>query len=256
MHDDALIYFGGDIKAQGEGKFAGYAVRFGSPKDSDCQGDYFAPDTDFWNNTTVGVVYHHGIGLKGDDLAPKFGKRRIADAVLSRDEIGIKCEGTLDLSDPDKAALYERICRGEMGFSSGSAERLVAREMVAGKTKITAWPLLEISITPRPVEPRNRVVAMKALYEAEAGGAVAASLVDRTEALVADAEELVALYAKAADQRIAEGRSLSERKRSEIKALSDRLADIYRRTGEGPAEQLRAELARRLLARRIGVQHG
>jgi hypothetical protein len=256
MHNDALIYFGGDIKADGEGKFSGYAVRWGSPKDADVQGDFFAPDTDFWGNTSAGVVYHHGIGLKGDALAPKFGKQRLTDVSLDRDEIGLKCSGALDLTNPDKAELYDRITKGEMGFSSGSVERLVAREMVAGKTKITAWPIIEVSITPKPVEPRNRVYAMKALTEAEAGPAVAASLVDSTEALVADARKLVALYGKAADQRLTAGRHLSERKRSAIKALADQLAEIHRRTGSGPADELRAELARTLLARRIGANHG
>lgn len=256
-NDDALIYFGGDIKAEGEGKFGGYIVRWGSPGDADPQGEFFHPGTDFWGKTTADVAYHHGIGLKGDGLAARFGRRRITTASIKADEIGLWAGGALDVADPDQAALYERIQKGEMGFSSGSAERFVIKAMESGKARIDAWPLFEVSITPRPVEPRNRVVAMKALAdEAEAGEAVAATLVDRAEALVADAEDIVALFAKAADQRRGEGRSLSERKREAVKALRVSLDDIYLSTAPMPTHERLAALKRKLLAARIGAKNG
>ena len=257
--DEALVYFGGDIKAEGEGKFGGYVVRWGSPQDADQQGDYFTPETDFWGDISpcAGIVYHHGIGLKGDPLARRLHKRRVGKACMKSDAIGLRAEGLLsDLADPDIADLYRRIEAGEMGFSSGSVERLVARKAVAGKAEITSWPIIEVSITPKPVEPRNRVYAMKALIEAEAGEAVAATLVDRAEALVADAEDIVALFAKAADQRQGEGRSLSERKREAVKALRVSLDDIYLSTAPMPTHERLAALKRKLLAARIGAKNG
>jgi hypothetical protein len=259
MNDEALICFGDDIKATGDGKFGGYVVRWGSPADTDVQGEYFTPETDFWGDISpcAGVVYHHGIGIKGDPLAAKLHKRRVGKACMKADEIGLKVEGSMaDMSDPDLTALYQRIMDDEMGFSSGSVERLVARKAVKGKAEITTWPIIEISITPKPVEPRNRVYAMKALIEAEAGEAVAATLVDRAEALVADAEEIVALFAKAADQRRGEGRNLSERKREAVKALRVSLDDIYLSTAPMPTHERLAALRRKVLAARIGVQNG
>jgi HK97 family phage prohead protease len=255
-NDDTLICYGGDIKAEGEGKFGGYVVRWGSPQDADRQGEFFHPGTDFWGKTTAGLAYHHGIGLKGDDLAGRFGKRKIADVSLKADDVGLRAEGMLNLDDPDEARLYERIKAGEMGFSSGSADRFVARAAEGGKRRIDAWPLFEVSVTPRPVDPRNRAVAIKALIEAEAGEAVAATLVDRAEALVADAEEVVALFAKAADQRQGEGRNLSERKRDAVKALRVSLDDIYLATAPMPTRERLAALKRKLLAARIGAQNG
>lgn len=254
MTDDGLIYFGGDVKANGAGKFGGYVVRWGSPDDADRQGDYFTPATDFWADITpcYGAVYHHGIGIKGDPLADRLKKRKTAKVCTKADDIGLWGEGVLDLADPDAAALYDRISKGEIGFSSGSVERLVTRKAVKGKTEITQWPLIEISLTPRPVEPRNKVVAIKALYEAEASEVATASLVDRAEALVADAEEVVALFAKAASQRQSEGRTLSDRKREAVKALSVSLKDIYDVTNPVPVEERRAALRRKLLALRIG----
>ncbi len=257
--DEALICFGDDIKATGDGKFGGYVVRWGSPDDADRQGEYFTPETDFWGDISpcAGVVYHHGIGIKGDDLAGRLNKKRVGKACMVADAIGLRAEGSLsDPADPDAAALYRRIEAGEMGFSSGSVERLVSRRRIAGKAEITAWPIIEISITPKPVEPRNRVYAMKALVEAEAGEAVAATLVDRAEALVADAEDIVALFAKAADQRRGEGRSLSERKREAVKALRVSLDDIYLSTAPMPTHERLAALKRKLLAARIGAKNG
>jgi len=74
--------------------------------------------------------------------------------------------------------------------------------------------------------------------------------------LVADAEDIVALFAKAADQRRGEGRSLSERKREAVKALRVSLDDIYLSTAPMPTHERLAALKRKLLAARIGAKNG
>lgn len=259
--DDTVIYYGGEIKAVGEGKFGGYVVRWGSPSDADQQGDFFTPSTDFWGVQNAGVVYHHAIGIKGDPLASAFGKRRITNVTMTPDDQGLWAEGSLDLSSANESRLYDQIQNGLIGFSSGSASRLVSRKAVGGKTEITAWPIIEVSITPKPVEPRNRVFAMKAIIEAEAGVTGAVKLVDRTEALVADAEEIEARYGKIIDQRRASGRAVSSGKREAIKALRDRLdslgvalSELVEIAEPRPKVDLRDELRRRLLADRIASE--
>lgn len=265
--DESLVYFGGDVKATGAGRFAGHVVRWGSPDDVDVQNDYFTPETDFWTDVKacVAVVYHHGLDLKGDDRAAALRKRRLGKVRVRPDAVGLYGEGELDLAHPAAKSLYRDIEAGRIGFSSGSVDRLVMREEVRGKNRITQWPLIEVSLTPKPVEPRNRVYAVKALYGPAPGAAVAATLDARAEALVADAEAYVALIAKAHDQRRAEGRGLSRRKREAVKSLAEALGRIHAAGEPGPARSFAttpisstttttgrvADLRRRLLLDRI-----
>jgi hypothetical protein len=274
--DETVCYPGGEIKALGDGWVGGLAVPFGSPATADPQGDFFTPSTDLGLDITnrVRTVFHHG-------LTAKHRSRRFGIAEMEIKADGVHARTRLDLSDPDAAHLYSEAEAGRLFHSSGSVDRLVTRRPVDGKSEILTWPLIEISLTPTPVDRRNRVLAIKALIDGEAkaaddpdpdpdamaeadesgacptcngpaasmacaaghqykprtpaakaaldtetpdeGGAVAApSLVERTEALVAEAEVIRGLYADAIKSRAAEGRPLSEPKRAAIREVVER----------------------------------
>lgn len=226
--DTTLIYPGGDVKALGGGRVAGYLVRFNAV---DVQGDVFLPSTDFGLDvaTKSRVVYDHG--LRRDDLGRMIGNARIGTAELSQRPDGIYAEATLDTSKPAVKSLYDRIEAGGIGWSSGSVDRLVVREASQENPRVRAvksWPLIEATLTPIPVDPNNRAVAIKALVESP--DVVAASLVERSERLVADAAEVVALYDRAVKSRKAEGRNLSEPKRVALVQAADALAELVRAT--------------------------
>lgn len=239
MTDQTLIYFGGDVKALGGGKVGGYVLRFGTPDTADIQGDFFAKDGDYGLDisTKARIVYHHG-------LTKAYGARRFGVANLSVTDEGIWGEGTIN--EPN---IYADIVAGKIGWSSGSVDRLTSRKEVKGKSQITSWPLIEVSLTPHPVDRRNRAIAIKALSSVhyseptdvcghrnnesshihqitEQGPVARPSLLDRSARLVADATELYALYLDAANQRRSEGRLLSPSKRAECKALAECLGRL------------------------------
>jgi phage head maturation protease len=246
--DRSLIYPGDPVKALGSGRVAGYLVRYGSPDSHDVQGDFFTPTTDFGLDvsTRARVVYHHGIGR--DALGSTLGRKRIGTVELRAQADGLWAEGSLDLSVKGVDQLYADIEAGKVGWSSGSVDRLVERaDIKSGVREVRQWPIIEASLSYTPVDPRNRAVAIKSLTE----GPVAGSLVERSERLVADAEELAGLYAKAADQRQADGRSLSGPKREALRELADAFDTLYDRSVPRPTPEQVVALQRRLLASRI-----
>ena len=159
LDDDTLIWFGGDVKALGSGLVGGPVVQFGSPSTADRQGDYFTANTDYGLDvsTKSRVVYHHGMG--------KYGPKKFGVADLKADRYAIWAEAQLDMSDADAKALYEAVESGKIGWSSGSVERLVRRQDVKGTSEILSWPLIEVSLTPTPVDKRNKAVAIKAMMD-------------------------------------------------------------------------------------------
>jgi len=249
-----LIYPGDEVKALGGGKVGGYIVRFGSPETRDVQGDYFTAATDYGLDvsTKARVVYDHG--LRRDEPGRAIGNRRIGLVELTARVDGVYAEGTVDLAQQSVKALYARIEAGSIGWSSGSVDRLVERERNGVAREVKSWPLIEASLTPIPVDPRNRAYAIKALYpeasssQTPADGAAPASLLETSERLVSEAQEIVALWDAAIKSRQTEGRSLSEAKQAALKSLADEFAELVRVARPGPTEadrlRVRAALVR------------
>lgn len=247
MTDETMIYYGGDVKALGSGKVGGYLVRFGGPESADVQGDYFAPDTYFGRAIKAGVdvVYHHGIG-RVDPLANRLMNAIVGEGTISTKADGLWIESTI--TEPEVYALAEQ---NKLGWSSGSVDRLVKREAVkAGVTKITQWPMIEASLSPRPVDPRNRAFAIKALYDESShdGGTVSGSLVEQTDALVSRASELAGMY-----RTVADAHPLNASKRTAIKSLVECLSQLHDATAPKPDPEKLARLKRRLIATRLGI---
>lgn len=164
MNEDALVVFGGELKALGAGKYGGYLVLFGDETKTDTSPmrDYFTKETDFGPHQTTTVYYHHGF----DGVL----KRRVLDenASLKKDDVGVWVEGQLKLRDKYERAVYKLIEDGKLGLSSGTATHLVEREQKSnGAHHIRKWPLgLDASFTPTPAEPRTMVAALKSLQPA------------------------------------------------------------------------------------------
>jgi len=155
---DLLVTFGTEVKALGDGKVGGYLVRFGSSDQPDLEGDFFDGETDFGNHTSTPVFYHHG-------LDETLGQRVIGKGELKTDEVGIWITAQLNLRDGWEKAIYDLVKRQKMGWSSGTAPHLVAREDAGGAKHIKTWLLgLDASITPNPAEPRQTgVVSLKSI---------------------------------------------------------------------------------------------
>lgn len=163
MNDETLTFYGGEIKALGDGRIGGYLVRFGDADKTDLEGEFFTRDTDFdleigeVNRTSV--YYHHG-------LDPVIKQRKIGTGeVRYADDVGLWVEAQLEIRDQYESAIYDMVKTGKLGWSSGTAPHLMAKS--AGH--ITRWPIVEASITPTPAEPRAHAVAVKALSSPTAG---------------------------------------------------------------------------------------
>lgn len=236
-HIDDICYLGGEVKALGNGRVGGYLVRFGTV---DVQGDLFDPGADYGLevNPKAPVYYHHGLRRRGDKHSESIHNRRIGVGEVKALDDGLWIEATLDLSKPPVAELYAEVEAGRMGWSSGTSDRFVRFEPIEIKgrrgRRITAWPLNDASLTPTPVESRNRAITLKALLgvdDTEHPGPdadAAPRLVDSLSKLVADAEGLLPIATKAATQRREAGRNLSRSKLDAIKAVADTFAALHR----------------------------
>lgn len=162
--DGDLVFVGGAVKALGSGKVGGIVAPYATPETADLQGDFFHPATDFGLDVTdkARVIYHHG-------FSKSLGPRKLGVAALRHGAAGLEGEAVLNMADMAAAEVYGRAEKGELFWSSGSAERLVVRTEVKGRNRIDEWPILEISLTPNPVDRRARAVALKALMDADAG---------------------------------------------------------------------------------------
>lgn len=170
---DLLISLhGGAVKADPDGRVSGYLVRFGSPTDTDTEGQYFTPKTDFGKAVKSDLYYRHG-------LDSQVGKVILGEGSLKMDDVGIWIEGQLDTREKYTQWILqlERMGRQKgmksvLGWSSGTLPNLADFARVGDSYEITRWPLgLDASLTPAPVEPRNdafvkgRIVSVKSFLD-------------------------------------------------------------------------------------------
>jgi len=136
----------------------GYAVVFGG---KDLTGDTFTKDTDFWFDKLKAVpvvLYEHGFD-------PAIGKEVLGKIVkINIDDVGVWVEAQLNRHKKYLEKVIDAIVglckKGVMGFSTGAVAHLVERE--GGYIK--SWPIIEVSLTVTPAEPRTLgVEAIKSL---------------------------------------------------------------------------------------------
>lgn len=146
MTTDTLLAIGGTIKALGDGKVAGYLVRYTSPSEPDLTGDYFDAGTDFdaEDGDRVTVYYGHGFD-------PVLKHRKLGKGTLRFDDVGVWVEAQLQMRDEYERAIYAMAEAGKLGWSSGTLPNLVEREDEGTAKRITHWPLgKDASLTPTP----------------------------------------------------------------------------------------------------------
>jgi len=164
----------------------GYGVVFGG---RDLEGEYFDADTDFWFDRmgrTPVVLYQHGKDAK--TRRDVLGRATLGDP----DDIGLWVEAQIELAGKYAEAIRELVGKGLLGWSSGTAGHLAQRD----GPRIKSWPIVEMSLTPTPAEPRTLGVSeirsltdwadgLKELLPEDAGdaSAVTEQVADTTETI-------------------------------------------------------------------------
>jgi HK97 family phage major capsid protein len=146
MTTDTLLAIGGTIKALGDGRVAGYLVRYTDATAPDLTGDYFDAMTDFdaEDGDRVTVYYGHGFD-------PVLKHRKLGKGTLRFDDVGVWVEAQLQMRDEYEQAIYAMAEAGKLGWSSGTLPNLVEREDEGTAKRITHWPLgKDASLTPTP----------------------------------------------------------------------------------------------------------
>jgi hypothetical protein len=260
--NEALFYFGDTLKAlDDKGRVGGYAVRFTDREHRDSYGDYFTKDTYLGAHAGDGVdvLFHHGLPLHTsrrmtDEQKKAFEAFRnhiFSNAAKSKkDDVGLFTEVVLDMADDYEKAVFGLVKAGKLGFSSGSTWHMVKR---TDDGEITRWPIIEISMTPTPAEPLNRVVTLKAIQSLKFNPLDDASESDDDldDNPQSEAEELVSGFKTLAidiHSRLAVSavKDLAARFRSKYEArLKDKraLSEAYRSHVRSVVEQWKAETA-------------
>lgn len=139
------------VKSLGRKRVGGYGIIWGDQSSADLFGEWFTPNTEemtsiFRATKSLPFLYNHGA-----DDALKTSVIGVID-VLEQDEIGLWYEAQLDLSNKYKEAFLTLEAEKRLGSSSGTLPR--ARK-VSKTGEILRWPIVEISGTPSPADPRH-----------------------------------------------------------------------------------------------------
>lgn len=135
---------------------AGYGVVYGG---RDIEREYFTPETDFWLDTFKGirwpVLYQHGAN-------EHLGKSRLGEVVdRFSDEVGLFLRTEIRKAHEYAEAVASLASEGLLGYSTGSVSHLMEK---AADGRILTWPIVEVSLTTTPAEPRTLGVrALRAL---------------------------------------------------------------------------------------------
>lgn len=165
--NDKNIYFGGAVKALGNGIVEGYLVPFSSSDDRDLHHEWFDADTELHldDHPAVGlrVLYQHG-------LDETMGVKRVGTIIKSKvDDLGVWVQAQLDLHSDYQRMVYELAEKGVLGWSSGALPQSVKVE----DGHIKEWMLIEGSLTPTPAMPmKTRIQPLKSLTPLTPGEAL------------------------------------------------------------------------------------
>lgn len=165
------------VKSLGNDRVGGYALLFGDATNTDLTGDYFTKSTEFWLEEFGDkrpMLYQHAVfdpATKSNPVVGTWDTFRV-------DDIGVWTEGQLKKAHKYKQAIQQLIDAGALGLSSGSAPNLVLKTRKQRANEITRWPILEVSLTPEPAEPRMTPVTAIKSYFADAGLDLPAALDD------------------------------------------------------------------------------
>lgn len=163
---DSLINYGGAVKAMDGGRLVGYGVTFGG---RDMEGEYFHDKTYYGAHGGDGVdtLFHHCLPVKGlsEEMNAEMSGHIFPAAKAKRTEQGILFDVIVDMADKYEKQVYAAAKAGKLGFSTGSPVHTVKYGQGGA---IDRWIISELSFTPCPSDPRNRVAALKAFIDEEA----------------------------------------------------------------------------------------
>lgn len=158
------------VKRLDNGNIGGYGVVWGTPTERDLEGDYFDPATNFWLDTyrDQPVLFDHALNtsLPGMEDAMAEDVRFATVKTFRPDDIGLWVEAAIDEHNEWVDAVLSLIDKGVLHWSSGSAPHMVRR---ADDGQVKSWPIIEMSTTPTPAEPRNTDVLRLKYYVNDQG---------------------------------------------------------------------------------------
>jgi len=156
------------VKALGGDRVRCYVALFGDAEHTDLSShhDFFTKATDVWEQQLPlpqPMIYHHAQdpATAADPVIGKWDVRGIDDS-------GRWYEGELDKAHRFRAFVGQLIAEGALAASSDSVPHLVVRRPAGqGSHELVRWPIVAVSLTPTPAEPRLRPAeALKAAYKA------------------------------------------------------------------------------------------
>jgi hypothetical protein len=178
---DLLVFHGAAVKATPTAsgtKLSGLAVVFdddasGFPTGRDRTGEYFTSTTYFGASARGGAfttdgLFHHGLPTSDDPRATRLADEILGDVTMQRTDAGWLATIVIPHGNDtiDEYVLRPALA-GKLGWSTGSAPHAVRKERGG---KITRWPIVEVSLTPTPAEPRALALPIKSLAAAYPGG--------------------------------------------------------------------------------------
>jgi hypothetical protein len=147
------------IKMLNANRIGAYLTLWGDEKRKDLSGEFFTPKTlelksifeqvgvlpFFYNHATDGAVKSEMLGTVD---------------ILSEDELGLWYEAQLRKNSQYRMAFQKLIDAKALGTSGGC---LPGARQVAKNGEILRWPIMEVSATPTPMEPRQLMVPISAI---------------------------------------------------------------------------------------------
>ena len=152
----------GTVKALGGNRIGAYAILWGDENKKDLTGEFFdrhTKDLDVIFKAVGRLPYLYQHGLDG-----KMKTRVIGTVdVLEYDDTGLWYESQVKAADEYDEQVMRLIREGKLKSSS---QTLSSGRAVAKSGHIDRWPIVEISATPTPAEPRMRPVEeVKSAYQ-------------------------------------------------------------------------------------------
>jgi hypothetical protein len=135
------------------GIIEGIAAPYGSPSHRDSHGEYFTGSTDFqlgWFAERP-LLLGHGLDAAGAEVVGKV-------VSTERRPDGLWIRAQLDKASRWFGQVRDQLAAGILSFSSATMPHLAK---VEPDGRITAWPLVEISLTSHPASRDARIVSVR-----------------------------------------------------------------------------------------------
>lgn len=149
---DKLKEINNAVKSLGERRIGGYLAAFGSPNDSDLDGEWFSKDTNFeldWYSERP-ALYGHGM-----DRTHKTTAIGTIDKLEIREDAGLWAEAQLRDHFMYQDYIMKWLEQGKLGWSSGSSPYYAD---VGKDGFIRTWPIHEGSLTLKPAQPGKTTI--------------------------------------------------------------------------------------------------